>query len=293
MTAGRPHASRLDTAATVALAVLAAVAAGVGLLVPDVYRDSEPLLAQIYGQDLVTALVAVPVLLVALAAARRGSRRGEVVRLGVVGYLLYTYGSYAVMTVFNELYLVYVALFGLSLFAFLGGMLGREAATLGDAVEGHSTRPYAVFFVLTTALIALAWLGDVVPAILAGTVPDAIAGTGLPTPVIQSLDLAVLLPALALTAYFLRDGRPWAYAVTGVLLVKIATLGLAVLTMGMFQARAGDPAPVPLIAIFGLLTVTAIGLSVRFVRSIGAPVDPGSSSAVEATVRTTGRDSRS
>jgi hypothetical protein len=38
---------------------------------------------------------------------------------GALGYFLYTYASMAFLTAFNNLFLVYVALFSLSLFAFI------------------------------------------------------------------------------------------------------------------------------------------------------------------------------
>jgi len=71
--------------------VLAVVATGVGLFVPAFYRDAEVLLPQLYGQDLLTLVVAVPALAIALYSAYQGSLRGYVVWLGVTGYLLYIY----------------------------------------------------------------------------------------------------------------------------------------------------------------------------------------------------------
>jgi hypothetical protein len=68
------------------------------------------LLSQVYGQDLLTLAVAVPALAVSLYFSTKGSSGDYVVWLGVVGYLLYTYGSYAFVTAFDELYLVYVTL---------------------------------------------------------------------------------------------------------------------------------------------------------------------------------------
>lgn len=59
--------------------LLAVVATGVGLFVPEFYRDAEVLLPQLYGQDLLTYVVAVPVLASALYYAHRGSLRGYVV----------------------------------------------------------------------------------------------------------------------------------------------------------------------------------------------------------------------
>ncbi|MDZ5811932.1 hypothetical protein U4E84_11325 [Halorubrum sp. AD140] len=248
--------------------VLSVVATGVGLFVPEFYRDAAVLLPQLYGQDLLTLFVAVPTLSVALYFAHSGSLRGHVVWLGITGYLLYTYASYAFLTAFNELYLVYVALFGLTLFTLLGGVVRIDPATLKEAFDDHSVRGYVAFQFLVAGLLTLLWLGEVGPASLAGTRPPSIAETTLPVPVIQSLDLGVVIPSFTLSAAFLWKHRAWGYVFTGVLLVKGTTLGLAVLAMIIFMLQNGQSVPLPQIVLFALLSLTGLTLVVRFFRII-------------------------
>ncbi|RLM32970.1 hypothetical protein [Haloarcula sp. Atlit-120R] len=260
-----PRSYRLASIATLILTVIATL---VGLFVPEFYRDAPPLLPQVYGQDVTTLVVAVPAFAIALYYASRGSLRGYTVWLGVAGYLLYTYASYAFMTAFNELYLVYVVLLWLTLVIFVGGMVRLDAGALKQAVGEQSVRPYIAFHVLLGVLITFLWGAEILPATLAGTTPPSIAEAGLPTSVIYSLDLGILVPAFFLTAYWLREGQPWGYAFTAVLLVKVATLGGAVLSMAVFMIRGGEPVPFPQIIIFGFLTLTSVFLMSRFLLSI-------------------------
>jgi len=224
----------------------------------------------VYGQDLLTLAVAVPVYAVSLFAATRGSLRGYVAWLGVTGYLLYTYASYAFMTAYNELYLAYVALLWLTLFTFVGGMARLDAGRLKRAVGEQSVWPDVAFQLLLVVLVGGLWLGEILPATLAGTVPPSVAEADLPTSVIYSLDLGVVVPGFALSAYLLWQRDPWGYAFTAVLLVKVATLGGAVLAMAWFMARDGQPVPLPQIVIFGTLTLLSLLLMIRFLRSIPA-----------------------
>ncbi|QIN78458.1 hypothetical protein GBA65_07890 [Rubrobacter marinus] len=71
-----------------AIAVLALVVSAGGLFA-GVYRDNAPMTAAFRGNDLVTLVVAIPVLVVAAALSRRGSRRAWLVWLGSLGYVLY------------------------------------------------------------------------------------------------------------------------------------------------------------------------------------------------------------
>ena len=254
---------------------LAIVAAGVGLFVPGFYRDAEVLLPQLYGQDLLTLVVAVPVLAGALYYGSQGSLRGYVVWLGVTGYLLYTYASYALLTSFNELYLVYVALFSLTLFTLIGGVARIDPTDLKEALDGHPVRGYVAFQALVAGFVALMWLAEVGPASLAGTRPPSIAETTLPVPVIQSLDLGVVIPSFAISAVLLWKQRAWGYVFTGVLLVKGTTLGLAVLAMIVFMLQNGQPVPLPQIVIFAILSITGLVLTTRFIRAIPSSASTG------------------
>ncbi|WP_440989136.1 hypothetical protein [Haloarchaeobius baliensis] len=274
--------SRPLVAASLATLVLTAIAAGAGVFAPSLYRDSDVLLTQLYGQDLLTLVVGVPALAGSLFLALRGSRRGYVAWLGVTGYLLYTYASYAVMTAFNPLYLVYVALFGLTLFTFVAGMARLDARGLRRAVGDTSVRAAVAYQLAVAVLVGLLWLADVGPASLGGTTPAAMADTGLVTPVIQSLDLAVVLPAFVLSAYWLHRGRAWGYAFTAVLLVKATTLALAVLAMVAVMLADGQAVPLPQIVIFGVLGAVGLVVTARFLLVIDSGRGP--------TVPSTGAD---
>ncbi|QFU83140.1 hypothetical protein [Natronorubrum aibiense] len=269
--------------ASLATLVLAGVATLVGLFVPGFYRDAPVLLPQVYGQDLLTLFVALPVFAVALYFAARGSLRGYVVWLGVDGYLLYTYASYAFMTAFNELYLVYTTLLWLTLVTFVGGMIRLNAEDVKQAAGEMSVRPYVGFQALLAVLVAFLWLAEVVPAILEGTVPASVTDAALPTSVIYSFDLGIIVPAFLLSAYWLRKRRAWGYAFTAVLLVKAATLGLAVLTMAVFQIRDGQVVPAPILAVFGLLSLSSLALLGRFLYAIDPQRTSTAATAHDAT----------
>src|SRR5437868_308807 len=179
---GEPRATSSDKAApvrmagalsilSVALALLAAVAAATGLLAPSVYRDVPSWVAQARGQDLVTLVVVVPLMLIALMSARRGSTRAFLVWLGCVGYIAYSYAIYAFSAHFNSLFLVYVATFGIGTYTLVFGLAGIDAARVARAFGQRTpTRLVGIVLVAMSGLTALMWLGQDVPALMSGQV---------------------------------------------------------------------------------------------------------------------------
>lgn len=253
---------------TVCIAVLAVVATVLGLFREGFYRDPEVLMHQAYGQDIVTLLLVVPLLSIGLWQASGGSLRGYFVWLGALGYLTYTYAVYAVITQFNSFFLGYVALFGLSAYTLAAGVLQVDPAAVKDRLESRlPTRWMVGFLVAMSVLVAALWLSEVVPATIADEPPASIAGTGVPANVVHVLDLGILVPATLLTARWLHQGRPWGYVLPGVLLVKITSIGAAVLAMIVWMERTGHPVRLAEIVVFVALTLATGAFAVVYFRS--------------------------
>ena len=73
--------------------------------------DTVNLAAQAIGQDMVTLLVGIPLLIISVTLSKKGSLQGKVLLPGTLTYFLYTYVSYAFGVAYNILFLVYVSLF--------------------------------------------------------------------------------------------------------------------------------------------------------------------------------------
>ncbi|WP_137286875.1 hypothetical protein [Halorussus salinisoli] len=263
---------RWQVRSTVAILGLSVVATLVGLLRPGHYRDAAVTIPQVYGQDAVTLGFGVPLLAVGLWYAARGSLRGYVVWLGALAYMLYTWASYALMLYFNELFLAYVALFGLSLFTFVGGVLRLDPGAVRDRLHGRlPIRVTSGYLAAIALFFAAGWLSEVVPATLRGAPPESVRLAGVPANVIHVLDLAVLLPATLLTAAWLWRRREWGYVLAGVLLVKFTTLGLAVLAMAAWMRRTRQGGELGEIALFGVVSAVSVALGATYLRSMAPP----------------------
>lgn len=265
---------RWQVVGTGGILLLSAVAILLGFRRPGHYRDTEYFLAQIVGQDVVTAILGIPLLGVGLWLASRGSLRGQIIWIGALGYMLYTWASYALMLSFNEFFLGYVALFGLSLFVFVGALLDLDAVAVSDRIGSRlPDRLYAGYLLAMAVFIAAGWLAEIIPATLHGTVPESIVRGAVPTSVIYVLDLGVLLPGVVLVALWIRQQRIWGYVFVGVILVKFATLGLAVLAMEYWLMQTGQGGSTGMMAVFGTITVLSAALGGYFLQALGTATE--------------------
>jgi hypothetical protein len=77
---------------------------------PGLYDDNDFVTAGWAGNDLVTLVIAIPLLFGALLMATRGSARGELVWLGSLAYIGYNFAFYLFGASLNRLFLTYVAI---------------------------------------------------------------------------------------------------------------------------------------------------------------------------------------
>jgi hypothetical protein len=232
------------------------------------YRnDTVSYAAQAIGQDAATLLVGLPLLVVGLLLARKGSLRGELLLAGGLGYMLYTYTSYSFLSAYNEFFLVYVGLFSLSLFAFILALSGMDPDRVMRSVSaGMPRRGIAVFLLCIAAFLSLAWLGRIVPPLFAGTPPPGLEA--YTTLVIQALDLGIIVPTSIVTAVLLWRKRPWGYTLTSVLLVKALMMGTALVAMIIAQVLAGVTVGAVESAIFIGIALAALVFNVLLFRNI-------------------------
>ncbi|WP_062313761.1 hypothetical protein [Demequina rhizosphaerae] len=260
---------RIPLAMSVPLAALAAVAAGVGALDPDLYaRDRESFAVQAAAQDWVTLLVAVPALLLLALAARRGSRGAWLLWHGAVLYLAYTYAIASFMVQFNALFLVYTSAFGLASLTLATSLATAIRDVPLDAFGPRWPRRAAAGALwAVVAVFAFLWLADIVPALLDGTAPETLAESGTPTNGIEVLDLSIMLPTLALTGAWVLQRRVRGYVLATAALAFTALLAVALVAMVIGLVSAGLAESAAPAAVFGLLAAASGTLAFLAARS--------------------------
>ena len=230
--------------------------------------DTVSMTAQMQANDMVTLVLGAPLLAISFWLARRGSLRGQLLLTGTLGFFLYTYMSMCFGAAYNQLFLVYVALFGLSLYAFILAMLSFDLATLPRQFSTRLPRRWIAGVLIVTGLfLALAWLGRIAGTLTGDQAPPLENVTSL---FIQAMDLVLIVPLCLLAAILLLRRSAWGYLLAAVALMKFITMGTAVALMGLNMARVGVPVTVVEVVIFPVITLVNLTMAVLLLRDIAA-----------------------
>jgi hypothetical protein len=224
-----------------------------------VYSNESLLIgAGLRGTDGVTLFVCIPLLVVATFLYRRSSFRGSFLLAGMLSYFLYNSASLALGAAYSPLFLLYVAYFSASLFAFNSAAASVDLAGLEARVSPRLPgRGIAVFLFISGSVLAAVWLFDLISS---GTLPTTLADyTRMMTYV---LDLGIIAPAVFLSAVLVlrRSGR--GYLLAFVLLVLESLIGFVVIAQTIARLHAGVPLAPAQLAIFAVSFVVLSGFAV-------------------------------
>jgi hypothetical protein len=247
------------------LSALAAIitlgVAGYSLLNLSVYRPSTPegLIPGAASQDLISFLSALGLLL-CIFLIRRGREIAWLIWVGLLGYLFYAYALYCFEGVYNQLYLFYIAIVGLVVYALISFFMAADLSTVHPrSNKKPPRRAAAILFLLLVVMFAALWLSIIIPAMGDRIPPEAST--------IFVLDLAFFLPLLTVEASLLFRSKPLGDALAIPILVKVGTLGLSVLLGTLFAPWFGQAIDWASVGIYALLGLGPLLFALPFLSS--------------------------
>jgi hypothetical protein len=233
-----------------------------GLLLHSHYRDVEWIKATWIGNDAVTLVVAVPLLVVGVFLTGRGSVRGLLVWTGLLGYAAYNYAFYLFGAALNVFFLLYVAALVLAAAALILVLARVDVRGVAWSFSpGTPVRRLGGTLLLIGVALAAVWI----------TMWAAYAFAGRRTPIepeafklVAALDLSLMVPVLAIGGVLLWRRASWGYML-GALGSIQGSLYLLVLSVNSLAALSrGSSSTARELVIWGTLlagtSAVALGL---------------------------------
>lgn len=179
----------------VIVALLSLVAAGIGVANPSIYGGviAERTVPGVFTQDLLSVVLSVGLVLIAFSSDESLFRR-RIVAHGVLGFYFYAYGIYAIEQVYNWLYPIYLAIFGMSLFV----LVYSVATVPKDIAAALTIRPSvrllgAGYGILIAVLFNVIWFSQLLPLLRSGSRIEFLFS-------IYIIDLSFVMPAFVIAA---------------------------------------------------------------------------------------------
>jgi hypothetical protein len=229
------------------------------------YRPDPRTLPTFLAQDALTLFVGLPLLLIALWQARRGSLRALLLWMAVLFYFAYSYSYYLLSPEFNVLYLGYIAIVSMSGYSLLYLLLSADAVVIKRRFSPATpVRLAGGFLAFMSVLMGMKWVTAILSSLTGGPPPTQVDLGVYP------MDLAIAFPAMFLGGVWLWRRDPLGFVVGTLLLVKAAGVGVGLVLATWLVTLWGVPAD-PTLPVYALVGVGGAGLATLFLRSIEPP----------------------
>ena len=217
--------------------------------------------AQVWGQDLVTLVLLLPVLAASAVGLRRGYAAAMPVWFGLALFLFYVYACYGFTLHFNRMFAVHCAAFGMTVYMLVLAMRGADAEGARDwfGVRTPVWPAVAYLGVVGVAMTAF-WLVQLIPATLAARLPDYAVLDGYSTSPIHLLDLGIFFPGFIATAVLLSRRAVIAYVLAPALIVYSVVMTFCLIEQAAVLSSRGFDGGLEFTPVFG--GVLAAGLAV-------------------------------
>lgn len=239
--------------------LLAAIVSLSGITNIQIYSPLTPheLLPGAMSQDIVALISAIGIV-VAIRQIIKGCNLAWLVWLGFTGYLLYAYAIYSFDRVYNNFFLIYIAIFGLSLYTiilfFMHADLSQFDFTKNITLPRKSV---GLYFLILVLMFLMVWLSIVIPGMHNNKPP---VGNS-----IFVLDLSFFLPLLTIGAFQLFAKKPFGDFLASILLIKMGALGFSVFLGELLRPFFEQQLNFPMISLFAFLGLGSILLAVIFI----------------------------
>jgi hypothetical protein len=235
--------------------------------------SAKQLVAEGVGWDVFTLVVAVPALVLAAWLVARGSFRGRLAAVGILGYFFYQYLEYTLTWAFGPLFLLHIAIYGTSMIGIIliATSLFRDRSQAYVA-GGFPSRGWAVLSVAMATMLTMMWLRRIASG-LSGD-PSLGALDGETTMVVQALDLGLVVPALVMSGLLAWRRSAVGSIFAAVLSVSFVALAAAIACMLVSAGIVNGTLEIAPLATFSVAASAAGILSIRMYRRIGQPDAP-------------------
>jgi len=213
--------------------------------------------------------IVVPILLIATLFVRRKSKLALLIWSGTVFYLAYSYTIYSFGLHFNNLFVAYCLILGLSFYSLIYFIISSLNEDVSQwFAKDVSTKPAGIFLVVIAGLFYFIWLSEIIPVILINATPKSIVESGLLVNPVHVLDIATCLHALTISGVALIKKKSIAFLLAPTMMIFCIFMAIAIAAMVFIMKAKGLETNFSLAIIFGMITLTSSLFLFQYLRKL-------------------------
>jgi hypothetical protein len=259
---------------SICLAVLIAIASYTGITTPGFYaNETANWQVQSLGQDIADLWMITPVLLLSAVWVYRQNHYAALIWGGIMLYIMYTFVIYCFDVHFNQLFLLYCIILGITFYTLLYFLYSQIKQPVLTSLRSPAIlKITGIYLIIIAVLFYVLWLSDIVPSLLSHTAPASLAEAGLPTNPVHVIDLAIFLPGLLITGILLLRKHLLGLLLAPMLLTFFMLMDITIGWLIISMKQNGLAGEMSVAVAMGVLAIFSLVLLVLFLFVSSSPV---------------------
>ena len=246
---------------------LTILSCGISIFNNEIYQDGVWVNAQWLGQDIVSLLIATPLLLMATIFIQK-DQRWLMILGGAYFYFVYVYAFFVFGAELTFLYLFHVPIFSLSLFGLFFSFREIFKPERSFYQKKDFIKYLIIAYLLINALVlSFLWFADIFGHLIdpnyRSDTPDGSAPL-----IIYSLDLAIVIPLMIFSVIGYWKGHNFGNKLIGIMLTKTSTIGFMLMGMSLSMYLQNLNPDISLTMLWCFIGLVGLVLSILFFKRI-------------------------
>lgn len=224
------------------------------------------------GTDFTMLFLVVPLFLIGIVYDyKKNNIKSKIFISSLIAVVLYYSASISFGVIYNSFHLLYITLFGLSLFTLLYKIRAVEKYIEKNSISNNiNIKGINIFLILSGISLFIAWLPDIIPTIInSETLPLIEVYT---TEITYVIDMGIISPLMFICLFLLKKGKSLGTILLDNLLTLCIIMGVILPIQTVFQLLAGIFIPLPVliikVGIFILLAIFALYFKIRLIKQL-------------------------
>ena len=239
------------------VACLSLIAAFIGVFNQNIYSKvvSSNLLPGTIAQDAITISAGFVLLFLSLKTNEADIKK-QIIALSLLVYLFYAYGIYVIEQLYNSLYLLYMAIFALSFWSIVYGLVNINRDVVRNIRVSKPVRYLSAgCLIFIASLFYFLWIGRLLPLMRTGEKIEFMYS-------IFILDMVFVFPAFIISAILIIKKNGLGLILAPILFIKAFTLLFSVGLGGLLGPLYNQTAAAGEIAFYIILSIIFLAFAV-------------------------------
>lgn len=194
---------------------------------------------QSIGQDVINLFCITPFLFITSILILINRPYAVLLWLGCLLYLIYTYIIYCFDIHFNQYFIIYCLILGLCFYQFIYFLVNTNKHIHFKTTSPRFSYTTGIYFLAISLLFYTLWLKDILPSMIAHSVPASLIEVGLFSNPVHVLDLSIFLPGIFIIGILIFRKHFLGYLMAPVLLTFFILMDVTIAMLTIIMNKKG------------------------------------------------------